>query len=410
MDIPPDSLPDPLDRHKLLSFYQRLNVGYETALHAISRQLQTLLIREGINANVKMRVKTFDSFFEKLLRLQRLRRQLTINDLIALRVICPFVEDLGQAEELILRNFQVVEEERKSRRQNFREFGYDATHLLIELPDEMMPARMPYTEPVIEIQLRTILQEAWAEVEHELIYKSDYSVLKETVKRKLAALNAMLNLSDTLFQEIRDGLRSIEAQNGRRRETLREKLASIDEHFSLLDEAGQNQPAGPELPQENIDGPIGQLLIQALMAHSDEKFETAIELYGRILQMRPEPFIRSIVHNHRGMAWFVLSDYEKAIEDFNRSLELNAQNYRALNHRGLSFRVLGRHEEALQDFDASIVLNGGQVNAYYVRALIHFDLQDYASALESCERALNLRPDYVPAKRLKGMISASFSI
>ncbi len=57
---------------------------------------------------------------------------------------------------------------------------------------------------VCEIQLRTILQDAWAEVEHELVYKSDISLPNQSIRRKLASLNATLTLSDLIFQEIRD--------------------------------------------------------------------------------------------------------------------------------------------------------------------------------------------------------------
>jgi putative GTP pyrophosphokinase len=38
------------------------------------------------------------------------------------------------------------------------------------------------------VQLRTILQDAWAEVEHELIYKSDIKLPNASIRRKLAAL------------------------------------------------------------------------------------------------------------------------------------------------------------------------------------------------------------------------------
>ena len=77
---------------------------------------------------------------------------------------------------------------------------------------------------VCEIQLCTILQDAWSEVEHELVYKTNFNPFDEPLKRKLAALNATLNLSDTLFQEIRDYQRLLQSELNKRRESFIEKL------------------------------------------------------------------------------------------------------------------------------------------------------------------------------------------
>ena len=52
--------------------------------------------------------------------------------------------------------------------------------------------------------LRTILQDAWAEVEHELIYKTSIDKVENTLRRKMIAINATLSLADLTFQEIRD--------------------------------------------------------------------------------------------------------------------------------------------------------------------------------------------------------------
>jgi len=72
--------------------------------------------------------------------------------------------------------FSIEEIERKGAERSFREFGYESIHVLVRVPDEVAQQLCPHLERnVIEIQLRTILQEAWAEVEHELVYKAEFT-------------------------------------------------------------------------------------------------------------------------------------------------------------------------------------------------------------------------------------------
>jgi putative GTP pyrophosphokinase len=124
----------------------------------------------------------------------------TINDFFGLRIVCPFLEDIETVSSLIASHFEILETERKANQHSFREFGYDSVHLAIPLTTQLTGRSMPGVRKVCEIQLRTTLQEAWAEVEHELVYKSDISLPNQSIRRKLASLNATLTLSDLIFK------------------------------------------------------------------------------------------------------------------------------------------------------------------------------------------------------------------
>ena len=47
-----------------------------------------------------------------------------------------------------------------------------------------------------------------------------------------------------------------------------------------------------------------------------------------------------------------------------------------------------------------------QIDGNYSCALLYYDLQNYTSALDFCEKALNIKPDFEPAKKFKSMIRA----
>ena len=120
--------------------------------------------------------------------------------------------------------------------------------------------------------------------------------------------------------------------------------------------------------------------------------------------MKTSRQVRSIIYNHRGMAYLALSQYPKAEKDFTSAIRFNGDNFRAYNNRALTYRIRHTYAPALQDLDRSIALNAIQSEAYYIRALTHCDLQDHSKALHDCECVLNINPGFARAQRLKDFI------
>ncbi len=395
-------------RKELQALYSLNYAAKERLILDLEQNIQKLINQYEINATVTYRIKSFESYFSKIIRLLKQNSPLlVINDLLGLRIICPFLEDIEKVKHILQRHLEVIESERKGEHFSLSEFGYQSLHLLVNLPANSLAGEsFPYTRPVFEIQLRTILQEAWAEVEHELVYKAGFSLLSEPIKRKLAAINATLSLSDLIFQEVRDYQRAIQASGNKRRENLQEKIEQFDQ-ISILPTL--NEVKSLTLPVQPMEiestGHLQQLLLEALDAHGQNQLDRAIKLYSRILRLQDNNYVQAIVYNHRGMAYFMLGEYQKSIDDFTQALKLKPDYFRALNNRGITCRMLHQYDKALADFEHSLELNAYQTDGYYVRALTYFDLQDYTKALENCEKALNLKPDFEPALRLKNMIA-----
>jgi len=170
------------------------------------------LLKKKINLQAvptfKSRVKDFSGYYKKLLT-QNMFTQETdalplITDILGIRIVCAFLQDLLLVEQQISEHFTVLEVDRKGSGQTFREFGYESIHLLIKIPQDITQNLGVCGCEIAEIQIRTILQDAWAEVEHELVYKAEFNPFDDPMKRKLAAVNASLSLADIIFQEIRD--------------------------------------------------------------------------------------------------------------------------------------------------------------------------------------------------------------
>ncbi|TFG81578.1 MAG: tetratricopeptide repeat protein, partial [Spirochaetales bacterium] len=260
--------------------------------------------------------------------------------------------------------------------------------------------------PVCEIQIRTILQDAWAEVEHELVYKAEFTPFDDPMRRKLAALNATLTLSDMLFQEIRDYQHQLNNELAKRRVAFFKKIEdSIDrELYSKIKDTGSY--SGREQKDPSWLGPWksqDDLLLEALHAHNESDYVRAIDIYSHILAMGPKKEIRALIHKHRGMAYFAESLYEEAQEDFSATLELDADCYKAAYYRGVVYSVKQNYSAAIDDFNQALIIHPYHFYSTYRRAQAYFHLGDYPKALADCGVALELEPLNENLKRLKSM-------
>jgi len=398
-------MPEDLDRGKLKGIYEDLYPAYDEILQSLHQQVRQVLIPGGCSFTIKYRVKRFETYFDKLVKMSRHDHSgdAAVTDILGLRIICPFLKDLEVVENLIKSNFNVVELERKGSRYSVGEFGYDSVHFLIRIDPIYRKSDLPYTASVCEVQLRTILQDAWAEVEHELIYKSDITLPNESIRRKLASLNATLTLSDLIFQEIRDYQKEIRERDRKRRQSLEVKLAAqpnIDPEWSAAPEAVKPSPVPVDVDSIMGEANLEKALLAALTAHSGGQLEEAVEIYTSILRLKIRDSVRSLVYNHRGMAYFALSDYLRAVRDFAKSISYDPENARSYNNRALTFRVLKRHDRSLEDYDRSVNLNPCLVDGFWGRAQTLYEMKLYSQALADCEKVLSIQNDFAPAQSL----------
>ncbi|SEA40576.1 putative GTP pyrophosphokinase [Desulfuromusa kysingii] len=393
------------DRTATKKLYAELRPEYELLLYNIYQQMHTLAEEEGLSLTLKYRVKGFDSYCEKLVRLHKLQgsEMLQITDLLGLRIVCPFLEELEIIEKLIAQKFEILEMEHKAEQHSFSEFGYDSVHLLIKTPSFAGKERLPHSCDVCEIQLRTILQDAWAEVEHELVYKSDIGMPNHSIRRKLASLNASLTLSDLIFQEIRDYQKEIRQRGLKCRqevETISCGYHSIDiAQLPDVDDGGGDKEI--PIPEHLSSDKLEKLMFGALEAHSNNRFRKAINLYSAALKIKLDPAIRSLVYNHRGMALFALAEYNKGLEDFNKSIEYNNENARAWTNRGLAYRVLEKFDLSLENYDRVIAMNPQQYEGYWGRAQTCFEMKLFSRALNDCHKTIERKADFTPALELE---------
>ncbi len=351
----------------------------------------------------KSRIKDFTSYYRKLRRTNKLlsdsKDLLLLTDLIGIRIICPFLEDIQVIENQMIALYNVVEIEKKGADRRFSEFGYESTHLLINIPPAILAENLEEeylkelpNDLVCEVQIRSVLQDAWAEVEHELIYKAEFSPFDLPLRRKLYSMNATLNLAEILFQEIRDYQNKLNAELDQRRIEFYEQadvltMGKIDAENVMTENFSPKNAIGGSSPY--VKGTIDDMVLDALQAHNIGNLDKAVVIYTKILESKPQPnkVILSVIYKHRGMAYFSQNNYEGAKADFIQSTKLEPNNFRSFYYAGISCSVLNEEKEALRFFDKSLEINNYQAHVYFRKALSLYNLNLFELSIQSLNDA-----------------------
>ncbi|MEL3905932.1 MAG: (p)ppGpp synthetase [Treponema sp.] len=380
------------DKKELKKQYDEYSAHFSVLLRRLEDHLRSVVQVSAVPA-YKTRIKHFNSYYKKLLKFppaDSLNGFPIVTDLIGIRIVCPFLKNLDEVEKIIVKNFDIIEIERKGADRTFREFGYESTHILAVIPEVFKVGLLLPADLIFEIQIRTILQDAWAEVEHELVYKFEFSPFDYPMKRKFASINASLSLADIVFQEIRDEQNSLNTELDKRREQFYfcadEFTDKVLGSFSGNKEKNAEYVSSSGMELETIDG----LILQAIKAHNRNEFQVAEVLYTKILDQKPNLLVTSIVYKHRGMAFFAQGDYECAYQDFTASLAANPENFRSYYYAGIVLMMMNKNAEAIAQFSKSLDINGYQAHVYFRRALAYFQENELIRALQDLDNAAAL--------------------
>ena len=181
-----------------------------------SQEMITSLIDDaGINyLHIASRTKTVASFAAKAARIQAEDPAAdpiaAITDQVGVRVITFVQEDVASVAALLDDVFQVLEDRDMGLESASRgQFGYSSRHILVRVPDVAPIGFEDVAGTVVSVQVRTVLQHAWAEFEHDVRYKATVpEVLGPELDRRFTLAAGLLELADREFAQIRSQLQA----------------------------------------------------------------------------------------------------------------------------------------------------------------------------------------------------------
>lgn len=168
------------------------------------------ILQEGIKmakievSAITYRVKSMESFARKFINKAQKSSIYEIKDIAGVRLVHLYRSDFPAIEEILQTKFKVLQKKDKIKSRQVDEFGYNAVHFLVTLKEKYAGARyVDLKDLICEIQVRTVMQDAWAIIEHHLAYRQKQAVPK-ILKRELLQLSAILENADNQFDRIRN--------------------------------------------------------------------------------------------------------------------------------------------------------------------------------------------------------------
>jgi len=122
-------------------------------------------------------------------------------------------------------------------------------------------------------------------------------------------------------------------------------------------------------------------------AHED--YQRALADLDRAIELNPQ---YTDAYHNRGAIYLDLKDYSRAVVELDRAIELNPKDALAYSNRGIAYRSLKDSQRALADLDRAIELDPKDAYAYYYRGRTYYALKDYERTIEDCTRAIELDP------------------
>ena len=189
-----------------ISHYTTIRPLYEKLVDEIVYALSDFTSQKGIEiSEILGRAKTIDSLQAKISRKVYTLPLKEIKDLAGVRVICLFEADLEKVKDIVAKNFDVVEVENKSDSLGDSLMGYQGYHLTVRLGGNFRGPRYNRIQDLFcEIQVRTVLQDAWSKISHKLVYKSEASV-PQPLRRSLNNVSSLMEIAQSVFDTIKVG-------------------------------------------------------------------------------------------------------------------------------------------------------------------------------------------------------------
>jgi len=95
----------------------------------------------------------------------------------------------------------------------------------------------------------------------------------------------------------------------------------------------------------------------------------------------------------RGVAYSVIGQQQRAIEDYNHAIRLNPNNIMAYTGRGMAYKVSGQHQRAIEDYNHVIQLDPNNAMAYSIQGVAYIGMGKHQQAIEVYNKAIQLDPN-----------------
>ncbi len=199
-----------MDTELILENYDNEKANYESYAISLERLLCELLSSQNMKVHsITSRVKDRKSLAEKIESKDSYSCLTDITDIAGVRIITHYADDVDLIAKIIEKEFKIDKLNTIDKRKSLDpdRFGYLSLHYIVSLNSErsLLAEYTKTKELKAELQIRSILQHTWAEIEHDIGYKAGIGIPDE-IKRQFSRLAGLLEIGDSEFINIRNEL------------------------------------------------------------------------------------------------------------------------------------------------------------------------------------------------------------
>lgn len=197
-----------MEKKEVFTGYNKRKEDYKKLKNVLINDLNSYIKGSVSKFTIESRIKSFENFYEKVLRKGCADPFNQIEDICGIRIICYYPSDLETISKIIKSSFEILKSVDKSDLLQYDEFGYRSIHFIVKIKSINCNLRKykGLNGLKAEIQLRTLLMDAHASIEHDLLYKKQ-EYIPYKFQRRSSQLSAILETVDEQFQHLKDDLK-----------------------------------------------------------------------------------------------------------------------------------------------------------------------------------------------------------
>jgi len=159
-----------------------------------------------------------------------------------------------------------------------------------------------------------------------------------------------------------------------------------------------------QLPAPEVEKNAEILMKEAIVHFDGGRYQKSIEILDEAVEINEFPQLAPILHFYRAVSKVKVNQYETAIEDYTKAIELNPQKSKYIYHRGLAYFQLNQYEQAKKDFQTTLAMDGGNADIYVKLAFLKQQENDLKGAIEGYTKAIEFNPKFSAPYYYRGLI------
>ena len=445
--------------NEFVEYYIKKQDFYREAARICAQLCETNMEQIGIRTIVTSRAKKADRLRDKLQKREQSRKYASyqgiindIADLSGVRIALYFPGDLYKVQQFIEASFKVRECKRfpeslqvpdiEAGEYKKRFTGYWATHYRVYMKERNLTEETKkYAGTLIEIQVASALMHAWAEVEHDLVYKPYSGELSYEEYQILDELNGLVLAGEIALERLQKAVKNRVSETGKEFNNhyelamyLYNKLGStsnisrrdiilgrVDLLFYCIKNSEFNKPESLKelitpIDSENESSPVVDQIIDRIREIHPELYDRYLDLKQseelkyqmETLQMNRDNGNRQGEANTLANIGYIYSSkgyYDEAIEYFTKAVAINHEigglqgEGNQLLNLGSTFRLKGNIDKALEFCNRALLLHRkinymqGQANSLGMIGNVYSDGGDFDEALRYYREAIEIFRD-----------------